>query len=211
MRSVVISSCYTIDLLEHRPLNIVQFPHPTLRRINKPLRRVDRKIKTLVAEMFELMYAAKGIGLAANQVDLPFRLFIINPAGERGSGDEYVLINPVIDSPKGREVAEEGCLSLPGLYRQIARPDQIHVAAYDLSGNAIDMHVDGLLARVIQHEFDHLQGVLFVDRLDDGDVKSVEDDLRAFESEFLSYRAAGRIENDEAIEQRLKELETEYC
>ena len=73
------------------------------------------------------------------------------------------------------------------------------------------MHVDGLLARVIQHEFDHLQGVLFVDRLDEGDVKSVEDDLRAFESEFLGYRAAGRIENDAAIEQRLMELESEYC
>ena len=192
-------------------MNIVQFPHPTLRRINKPLRRVDRKLKSLVAEMFDLMYAAKGIGLAANQVDLPFRLFVINPAGERGNSDEYVFINPVIDSPKGREVGEEGCLSLPGLYRQIARPEQIHVAAYDLSGNAIDMHVNGLLARVIQHEFDHLQGVLFVDRLDEGDVKSVEDDLHAFESEFHGYRAAGRIENDEAIEHRLKELEAEYC
>lgn len=192
-------------------MNIVHFPHPTLRRLNRPLRRVDRKLKSMVAEMFELMYAAKGIGLAANQVNLPFRLFIANPTGERTTGQEYVFINPVIDSPKGRAVAEEGCLSLPSLYRPVARPEQIHVSAYDLSGNPIDETLDGLLARVVQHEHDHLKGVLFIDRLDEAEAKTVFDHLREFEIEFLSQKSMGKIASDAEIERRLKDLESEYC
>lgn len=192
-------------------MEIVQFPHPTLRRVSKPLKKVDKQLKGMVQQMFDLMYQARGIGLAANQVDLPFRLFIANLSGERGQGEELVFLNPVLSAPKGRSVAEEGCLSFPQLYHPVARPEQIHVQAFDLAGNAIDRTVEGLLARVIQHEFDHLEGVLFVDRIEPGDQKVVEPALEEFVLEFTGHRASGKIGADPEIEKRLRELEMLYC
>src|SRR6266513_2886410 len=95
-------------------MQILTYPHPTLRRVSKPLRRVDAELRKQIREMFELMYAAKGIGLAANQVDLPLRFFIVNLEAKAGAGEEMVFINPVISLPRGgTEEAEEGCLSLP--------------------------------------------------------------------------------------------------
>ena len=90
-------------------LEIVQYPHPTLRHKSKPINRVDRELKEIVSEMFKLMYEAKGIGLAANQVDLPIQLFIINLKSDPNEGEELVFINPVVTSPKGSDEAEEGC------------------------------------------------------------------------------------------------------
>ena len=124
-------------------LKIVQYPHPALRYKSKPITRVDSELRSIVGQMFELMYAAKGIGLAANQVNLPLRLFIINTKGDREAGEELVFVNPVLSAPKGSDEAEEGCLSLVGVNAMVARPEQIHVTAYDLAGNEIDMTVDG--------------------------------------------------------------------
>ena len=90
-------------------MEIVQYPHPTLRHKSKPINRVDRELKEIVSEMFKLMYEAKGIGLAANQVDLPIQLFIINLKSDPNEGEELVFINPVVTSPKGSDEAEEGC------------------------------------------------------------------------------------------------------
>ena len=192
-------------------LKIINVPHPTLRHESKPLRRVDKKLKAMVAEMFDLMHEHRGIGLAANQVDLPFQLFIINPTGEAGSGEERVLINPVVQSPKGNSESEEGCLSIPGVYGKVVRPTAVHVIAYDLEGNKMDEVVDGTLARVIQHEFDHLQGVLFPDRMSQAALKSIEDELHAFDLEFQAML----IQDDgliaEHVKKRLAELESEYC
>lgn len=192
-------------------MKIVHFPHPTLRRVSKPLKKVDKSLKSMVAQMFDLMYEAKGIGLAANQVNLPFRLFIVNVSGERGSGEELVFLNPVIDHPKGSSVAEEGCLSLPQLYHPVARPEQIHVTAYDLSGNPLDRTVDGTLARVIQHEFDHLEGVLFIDRIPPLETRALESALQEFDLEFNSQRLAGKIPDDPTIESQLRQWEQRYC
>ncbi len=94
-------------------LRVLKYPHPALRHKSKPLRRVDNELKNTVREMFELMYSQKGIGLAANQVDLPYRFFILNPEGEPAKGEEYVFLNPVIDKRSGTVEAEEGCLSFP--------------------------------------------------------------------------------------------------
>src|SRR5205085_1806900 len=104
------------------PLKIITYPHPTLRYVAKPIRRVDADLRKIVQEMFSLMYESKGIGLAAPQVALPLRLFLINLAGKQGEGEELVFINPVISHPKGSDEAEEGCLSLPGLYGPVIRP-----------------------------------------------------------------------------------------
>lgn len=192
-------------------MHIIQYPHQTLRHKSKTIRRVDRDLKDIVAEMFQLMYQAKGIGLAANQVDLPLQLFVINTAGNPNEGQEMVFVNPVIDSPKGTSEAEEGCLSLPGVHGIVARPEQIRVSAYDLDGNEIDMITNGLLARAIQHEYDHLQGVLFIDRISDSAVKQIEDELDAFTREFRAKQDARSILDSTDNLKRLAEYEDKYC
>ena len=161
--------------------------------------------------MFDLMYQASGIGLAANQVDLPLQLFVINISGEKGSGEEMVFINPVLSQPKGTESANEGCLSMPGINGQVSRPSSIHVSAYDLQGTEIDMTASGLLARAIQHEYDHLNGVLFTDRVSDSEKKQIESELEEFQLEFDAKQESGAIAREPAILDRLKEIEEQYC
>jgi peptide deformylase len=107
------------------------------------------------------------VGLAANQVDLPLRLFVVNLGAKPGEGEELVFLNPVLTHAKGADEAEEGCLSLPGLYGLVRRHKQIRISAYNLAGEEFRQDVTGLMARVVQHEFDHLNGVLFPDRMSD--------------------------------------------
>ena len=114
-------------------LSIIRYPHPTLRFKSKPLRRVDTELREIAARMLELMYEAEGVGLAANQVDLPLRMFVANPSGKQGEGEELVLINPELQTPKGTEMAQEGCLSLPGLYGNVKRPKSIRVQCLRLA------------------------------------------------------------------------------
>lgn len=192
-------------------LEIVQYPHPTLRHKSKPINRVDRELKEIVNEMFKLMYEAKGIGLAANQVDLPIQLFIINLKSDPNEGEELVFINPVVTSPKGSDEAEEGCLSIVGVNANVARPEQIHISAYDLAGNEINETVNGLLAKAIQHETDHLEGVLFIDRISESSKKQIGGELEDFEIDFENKRANGSIPDDQTILKRLKEFEARYC
>ncbi|MFK7769744.1 MAG: peptide deformylase [Mariniblastus sp.] len=192
-------------------LKIVQYPHPALRYKSKPVTRVDQELKSIVREMFDLMYVAKGIGLAANQVDLPLRLFIINTKGDPETGEELVFLNPVLSAPKGSDEAEEGCLSIVGVNANVARPETIHVTAYDLSGNEIDMTVDGLLAKAIQHETDHLDGVLFIDRISDSSRKQIEGELEDFIIDHNNKQSTGEMPTDDAIAKRLEEYVIKYC
>lgn len=192
-------------------MEIINYPHPTLRHKSKPIRRVDKKLRAIVAKMFELMYEARGIGLAANQVDLPLQLFIINTSGEKGRGEELVFLNPVISNPKGKSETDEGCLSIPGVEASVNRPSGITVSAYDLSGNSVEFKATGLLARAIQHEFDHLNGVLFIDRISESEKKHVAGELEEFDIDFNGLRKSGKIPSDDEIKQRLAEIEQEYC
>ncbi len=192
-------------------LEIIFYPHPTLRHVSKPIRKVDADLKKIVARMFELMYEHKGIGLAANQVDLPLQLFVINLEGQKDEGEELVFINPVISQPKGTTTAEEGCLSIPQVYGKVTRPESVHVKAYNLQGEAFDHRVDGLFARAIQHETDHLQGVLFPDRMTDNERNMIDGELEDFRIDFESRRRTGSQPDDEAIQKRLAEFEARYC
>lgn len=192
-------------------MEIVQYPHPTLRHKSKPITRVDRELKSIVRAMFDLMYAAKGIGLAANQVNLPLQIFVVNTMSDPNEGEELVFVNPVLSAPKGNHEAEEGCLSITGVNALVARPEQIHVSAYDLSGNEINTTVDGLLAKAIQHETDHLEGVLFIDRISESSRRQIEGELEEFEIDFENKRSTGEMPDDETIKQRLAEIETKYC
>lgn len=192
-------------------MKIVEYPHPTLRHKSKPIRRVDAALRDVVTEMFQLMYEAEGIGLAANQVNLPYRLFVAN-LRDRGENEELVFINPVISGQKGSDEAEEGCLSLPGLYAPVRRPEKITVTAYNLEGQEMRLEgVGDLLARVIQHETDHLDGVLFIDRLSEAATIEVGDEVSEFEKKFERRRAADEIPSDEQLAERLAEIEAAYC
>jgi peptide deformylase len=144
-------------------LAILEYPDPRLRIRATPVTKVDEKVRTLVADMLETMYAADGIGLAATQVNIHERLLVVDPSQERNS--PYCLINPEILSRDGRAAREEGCLSVPGVYDTVERAEQIRVKALDEYGKPFELDAEGLLAVCIQHEMDHLDGKLFVDYL----------------------------------------------
>lgn len=192
------------------PLQIIPYPHPTLRIKSKPIRRVDKELRDIAAEMLDLMYSANGVGLAANQVDLPLRVFVANPAGERGDGEELVLINPELQMPKGSETSQEGCLSLPGLYGQVKRPKTLRLSAFDLQGNPVERTVDGFLARILQHENDHLDGVLFFDRMTEEGRRELDDAIIELETDFRSKQQSGGIPADEALVARLSTWHEKY-
>jgi peptide deformylase len=188
-------------------LHLIHYPHPTLRHPSLGLKKIDAELREMVAEMFSIMYQHNGVGLAANQVDLPYRLFLVNLESDPKKGEELVFVNPVISRRKGLAEAEEGCLSLPGLYGQVKRPDEVTIDAFSLEGKPIHMEVNGLLARVVQHETDHLDGRLFIDRLNTTGALTARPILEEFEIAFRGRRERGEIPSDEAIAARLAELE----
>jgi peptide deformylase len=189
-------------------LQIIHYPHPTLRHVSKPLKRVDAELKQMVAEMFELMYEHDGIGLAANQVDLPYRLFVCNPEGDpRAKDAECVFINPVILKGSGQHEREEGCLSIPGVYAPVVRKEKISVQAYNLAGEEISGELDGLFARVVQHETDHLDGRLFIDRITPTQLADLAGELEEFEIDFNSKRAVGEQPSEAQTIAHIAELE----
>ncbi len=144
-------------------LNILEFPDPRLRTKATPVRVVDDALRALIDDMFETMYAAPGIGLAATQVDVHKRLLIADVTADKS--EPHVLINPEILQKDGVLVTDEGCLSVPGYYEEVERAEHILVRFLDRQGDAREMDVEGLLAVCIQHEIDHLDGKLFVDYL----------------------------------------------
>ena len=189
-------------------MKIIEYPHPTLRHVSKPLKRVDAELRAAVREMFELMYEHEGVGLAANQVDLPYRLFVMNLEGTPDSAEtEMVFINPVLSGAKGSEEAEEGCLSIPGVYGPVIRAEKIEVQAYNLAGEEFLGEISGLFSRVVQHETDHLDGTLFIDRLTPTAKMAVSEELEDFELNFRSHRETGDLPDDAAIAARLAQLE----
>jgi peptide deformylase len=189
------------------PLTVIQYPHPSLRHVSRPLKKIDAELRGMVAEMFDLMYQHNGVGLAANQVDLPYRLFVVNLSGKRGEGEEMAFVNPMLSGRKGMEEAEEGCLSLPGLYGMVKRPSEVTIEAFSLDGRPIRMELNDLFARVVQHETDHLDGRLFIDRLNTTGELNVRPILEEFEVAFAGQRERGEIPGDDEIKRRLEELE----
>jgi peptide deformylase len=188
-------------------MQIVQFPHPALRFKSVPITHIDAKLRDTVREMFELMYAAEGIGLAANQVGLPYRVFVLNLTGKKEEKDqEHVFINPEIVSRKGTQEAEEGCLSFPKLYGQVRRAEEIVVEAFDLDGQGFELSIDDLASRAIQHETDHLDGMLFTDRLSESTQREVAPTIADFEAQFRRQQELGVIPADAEIEAELRRL-----
>ncbi|MCE9631055.1 MAG: peptide deformylase [Planctomycetia bacterium] len=201
----------TADSAAIGPLTLVEFPHPALLRRARPVVRLDAGLREAVEQMFEIMYESQGIGLAANQVALPYRLFVVNCAGRRGEGEEHVFINPVLSRPRGTAVQEEGCLSLPGVRMDVRRPQKIVVDAWSLAGEPVHLDLDGLLSRVVQHEFDHLEGRLFTDRLPEAAELEVRRALESFREVFAGQQSRGEIPDNDALHASLDRLEAARC
>ena len=144
-------------------LRILHYPDPRLRGKAGQIKQVDSFLQEMNARMSELMEQAHGVGLAATQLGLPIRFIVINPEGEEGKPQAF--INPVILERTGRVVEEEGCLSVPGIHARVRRALHVSVRAQLLTGETVEIEAEGLAARVWQHELDHLDGSLFVDRL----------------------------------------------
>ena len=144
-------------------LTILEFPDPRLRKKAVPVDTVDDALRTLIDDMFETMYAAPGIGLAATQVDVHRRLLVADVSADKD--DPHVFINPEIVEKDGVSVTEEGCLSVPGYFEEVKRAEHIRVRYLDREGRECEGEFEGLLAVCVQHEIDHLDGKLFVDYL----------------------------------------------
>jgi len=144
-------------------LTILEYPDPRLRTVAAPVATVDDEVRTLIADMLETMYAAKGIGLAATQVDVHRRLLVIDVSDERS--EPRVFVNPEVIARDATGSHQEGCLSVPGIYEDVQRAQRIRVRALERDGRPFELDAEGLLAICIQHEIDHLDGRLFVDYL----------------------------------------------
>jgi peptide deformylase len=163
-------------------LKIVLYPHPVLRKKAKPLSEITPEVRDVAARMIFLMHEAPGVGLAAPQVGLPWRLFVANPTGK--PEDDRVFINPVLRDPgEEPEAYEEGCLSLPDIQASVTRPKLITVEAIGLDGKKFTLTSDELPARIWQHEIDHLDGVLILDRMTPIDKLSNRRAIKELEAE----------------------------
>ncbi len=147
--------------------DIVIYPADVLKEKAEEVKEFNQEVRDLVNDMFETMYKRGGVGLAANQVGVLKRVIVIDlhSRTEKQGKEQLVLINPEIISQEGEVVKEEGCLSLPGLYRKVKRAAYVKVKAQNVEGEEFELEAEGLLARALQHEIDHLNGIVFIDRL----------------------------------------------
>ncbi|GLU11293.1 hypothetical protein SLE2022_280490 [Rubroshorea leprosula] len=173
------------DLQFDVPLKIVEYPDPKLRVRNKRIETFDDNLKKLVDEMFKVMYKTDGYGLSAPQVGVNVQLMVFNPAGEEGEGQEIVLVNPKVNKySKKTRLFNEGCLSFPGIYADVERPESLKIDAQDVHGARFTVDMSGFTARIFQHEFDHLQGILFFDRMTEEVLDSILMELKALEKKY---------------------------
>jgi peptide deformylase len=170
-----VSNAPTLALGAMAPYQIRLVGDPVLRQRAADVAEIDGRLAKLAQDMIATMYEAPGVGLAAPQVGVQKRLFVYD--AQDGDGAR-VLVNPVISESRGEWVFEEGCLSVPGLSFEIARPDEIHLTGYDLDGNEVSIEAHEYLGRIFQHELDHLDGILLLERLDDDQRKEAKRALR---------------------------------
>ena len=170
-------------------MEIVYHPHPDLRKRAAPIAEVSAEIRRRAAEMIELMFAARGVGLAANQVAWRERIVIICPSGE--FEDARALVNPEVIEGEGEEIAEEGCLSFPQVYGRVPRAARIRYRYTDLDGTPVECEAGGLEARVVQHEIDHLDGIVFTMRMTPADRMATRKAVKELERRYKEQQDRG--------------------
>lgn len=163
---------------------VIKIGHPSLRQTAIPVEKFDQELATLVDNMVETMRISEGIGLAAPQVNIMLRLFVIDRKLINEEWEAQVYINPEIIDAQGLESYEEGCLSIPGIRAEVDRPFKIWVKYQTIEGKPIEEEMEGLLARVFQHEYDHLDGILFIDRIPFIRKKMLESQIKEIEGAF---------------------------
>ena len=176
-------------------MELVLYPDPVLRRRAAPIQAVDDEVRRKAREMFDIMYREKGVGLAAPQVGWSVRLFVVNALPGSDPAGEKVYINPELEAPPGSVddmVDEEGCLSIPGVRGNVARHRQIRVRAMGLDGQPFGEELEDLGARVFQHELDHLDGILFITRLNTTERMLAGKSLKKLEKEHKERLRSGR-------------------
>lgn len=145
--------------------SVVTYGNPSLKQRASEIKEIDDSVKKLAAEMFEALERSRGVGLAAPQVGVPLRLIVLSIPMDDGARWKCAIVNPVLVSKKGKMTSEEGCLSVPGIYEEITRAEEVEVRGLDLEGKEVKIKGKGLLAKAVQHEIDHIDGILIVDRL----------------------------------------------
>ncbi len=170
-------------------LDLVLYPDPILRKKAAPLRVIDDVVRDRAAQMIDVMYRERGVGLAAPQVGWSVRLFVMNAGPEQEPEHERVFVNPrLLETSDEIDVDEEGCLSIPDVRGRVGRPAVVRIAALDLDGREVEMELGDLPARVFQHELDHLDGLLFISKLIPSDRLFVKKGLRRLEKEYRDRR-----------------------
>ncbi|GBG72140.1 hypothetical protein CBR_g11073 [Chara braunii] len=179
-----------MPLLEYQaPLEVVIYPDPRLRARNAAVSVFDARLEEFAHAMFEAMYKYDGVGLSAPQVGVNLQFMVFNPVGERGKGQEYVLVNPkIVKKSKKKDVFEESCLSFPQIYADVERPVGVKIDALDVKGNPFHLELKGWPSRIFQHEYDHLDGVLFFDRMSPSVLTSVRPMLEQLELEYAKQQ-----------------------
>lgn len=191
-------------------MKVVRYPHPALVHPTRPLTAIDKKVQLHVGAMIDTMYEARGLGLAANQVALPFQLLVMNITGDPEQKDhEHVFINPVIVERKGTQEGDEGCLSFPELFQKVRRAKTVKVQAYNLQGEPVELIASDLEARCWQHEIDHLNGIVFIDKMGPLARLAARNAVKDFEREFREAQKRGEIPPDTEIERVLAALQME--
>lgn len=188
-------------------MKIVLYPHPALRAKSRALTSIDGSVRKQAEEMLALMYGARGLGLAANQVALPYQMTVINPSGDPSNKEaEAVCINPVILDRKGTQEGDEGCLSFPELFQTVRRAKTVTVEYYNLNAELMRVTVSDLHARLLQHEIDHLHGVLFIDKMGMIAKLASRGSIKEFERQYREQQRRGEIPPDAEIEKTLAAL-----
>jgi peptide deformylase len=151
--------------VDRKPLPLRYYGDPVLRKKAEPVASVGPEVRDLISDLFDTMYRERGIGLAAPQVGISQRIFVVDVEGEGGERAKLALVNPKVARSGGSVVGEEGCLSIPGIHADVRRHAEVTFEALDENGAPFSVHAGGLLSRALQHELDHLDGVLFIDRV----------------------------------------------
>ena len=178
--------------MDPQEMRLRYYPDPVLTRRGDAVTEFGEPLVRRARRMFEIMYENKGIGLAAPQVGWSAQLFVANLSGDPENRDEeLVFANPKVSEPAGEASFEEGCLSFPGIHLDVVRPDTVKVTAQDVAGEWFEMDTDDLLSRCVQHEFDHLDGILFTSRVSTVAKMMVRKDLKELERKYKDEKRAG--------------------
>ncbi|MDR2172185.1 MAG: peptide deformylase [Planctomycetaceae bacterium] len=193
-------------------MEVLSYPNPVLMRKCTPVAVINQRLRDLVSEMLRTMYEFRGVGLAANQVGYPLQLFVMNETGDIEKPEyEHVLINPIIKKRKGILVDEEGCLSFPGIYADVNRSEFIEIESIAIDGSIQRFKWKERPARIAQHEYDHLQGICFVDRLQELNLQEINTKLEELKINYENNVKQGLMPSDEETQKFIAELEKQFC